>query len=99
MAFTHLIEEQIDLVHEPGQWIRIRRPSGLMKLRSMDMELADAAAYLFGQCILSWSYEQPVSAELIAELDDETVNALTSALLRTETPEARKNASGRSTKR
>src|SRR3990172_11779280 len=49
---------------------------------------------LLQACILVWSYEEPVTPENVAELDEVTVHAVLAVLLPRETEVTRKNGSG-----
>ena len=53
---------------------------------------------LLRACITAWSYPEPVTPDLIGDLDEQTVNVVLAALLPREPEAERKNASGRSTK-
>ena len=96
---TNKLEKTVELPHEPGQWVKVRMPSGFMKLRSADMSNIDGGLYLFESCILGWSYDEPVTREAIWELDDHTIQLILTALLIPEPETDRKNVSTRSTKR
>ena len=52
---------------------------------------------LLCDCITAWSYEEAVTPEAVADLDQESVEQLVKALFPVTTPEQRKNGSGRST--
>ena len=76
---TNKVVKRVELPHEPGEWVEVRMPSMLI------MDKASDAAHpwmgLLEACILSWSYEEPPTAEAISELDSETVHVLNRALL------------------
>jgi len=92
MALTNKVEMTVELPHEPGEWIRIRQPSAFMLARSSEIEsIAESTAVLLEQCILAWSYPEPVTRENIEELDSASVRAIKDVLFPLEVEAERKN--------
>lgn len=94
---TSKVTTKIELPHEPGQWIEVKQPS----IRdAIDVAQAEGDSWLplLKQCIISWSYEEPVTPENIADLDTDTAWLIIDALNVPSKPGQRKNASRRSTK-
>lgn len=94
---THKVIVHVDLPHEPGQWIEARKPS-----LAILNEVGDGQAGVINmlqRCITAWSYDEPVSNEMIGELDADTATVVLNALNEAKPEGERKNSSGRSTKR
>ena len=91
--------KQIDIPNEPGEWVKVRMPSlGIIQgaqrhapgdVTDQDVRASYAVIPLLQACVLSWSYEEPVTPENVADLDPQTAAALVNALM---AEDDRKNA-------
>jgi len=89
-VLTHKVTKRVELKDE-GEWIEIRMPSFAILQRFSTSE--DPVRFL-QDCILKWSYSEPLTPELVEELDADSVALLVEALHETVNE---KNSAGRST--
>ena len=88
---TNRIEKQVDLEHEPGEWIRVRMPSVAMLADVDRTDGLKATIDVLKLCILSWSYDAEVTPENVGELDVVSVQALEAVLFPAQNEADRKN--------
>lgn len=71
MALLKATTKRLDIPHEPGEWIEIRRLSTLGDLDGVEMtkgrqaRINEMARYFFA-AIVAWSYPEPPSTDAIA---------------------------------
>ncbi len=85
---TNKAIRRVALPHEPGEWIDVRMPS-IKILGDAQRQHGDDAIgltlALVVACVTAWSYEDPVTADNVQELDGETARLVAETLMGTAT--------------
>ena len=64
---SKLQPRRVPIPHEPGEWIELKPPTGGQWAAALKDDAAPSE-YL-RTCVTGWSYDAPVNAETIADLD------------------------------
>ncbi len=73
-----------DIPNEPGQWVEFRpmtaRDFAVLQKDAGERTPADIGLAILARCVTGWSYEQPVTAETLDQLDFATMEWLRSEI-------------------